>query len=302
MRALLRWFLICYTAGVLALSAVTILFVLEPGRLKVEQVELCLPHWPSGVEPARVVLLADLHAGVHSGPWVDAVVRRTLSLQPQAVILAGDYFNALSSSAAMPAAELAERLRPLAEHCPVYFVCGNHDGYTSATKGVRHELTVRGMHNIERAERVLTFPNGCRLCLRGAAYYREAALTSKGTTYARRVLQRRFSQEKMPRDMPLLAVSHNPYYFQTSPLWADFTVSGHTHGGQICLPNGYPLTAAEPWTRTLVRAGLKRTATGAPLYITRGLGLSRAPIRLFCPPEITLMLLRGSAESATQGR
>jgi len=66
----------------------------------------------------------------------------------------------------------------------------------------------------------------------------------------------------------------------------DLILAGHTHGGQIRMPFYGPIV-----TMTSIK---KRYSSGlhqfgkSILYVTRGVGTSSLPIRLFCPPEITV--------------
>lgn len=290
MKRVLRRVMLVAVSAVLALLAVAFIFILPARRLTVEQVPVHLPHWPAGGAPARIAVLSDLHAGRYDGAWVDAIVQRTLALQPQAILLLGDYFNALHHGSGMPPQELARRLAPLVARCPVYFVCGNHDRGRRGFQ-LRRELTALGMVNLEGKDRELRFPNGQSLVLRGAAFCMETS--GKEPFYVKRTLQKRFSRGALPQDKPLLAACHSPFYFLRRPLWADVTVAGHTHGGQVCMPGGYPLASLPYWSPSHTRSGLKTGAAGTPLYISRGLGLSQLPFRAFCPPEITLLLLLG---------
>ncbi|HQH26603.1 MAG TPA: metallophosphoesterase [Oligoflexia bacterium] len=69
----------------------------------------------------------------------------------------------------------------------------------------------------------------------------------------------------------------------------DLVLCGHTHGGQICLPGGKPIL-----THTHQRhhvAGLSMFHS-TPVYVSRGVGQGILPIRMFCPPEITLVTLK----------
>lgn len=290
MTRVLRCVILVVLSAVLALLAVAFIFILPARRLTVEQVPVRLPYWPAEAAPARVVVLSDLHAGRFDGAWLDAIVQRSLALKPQAVLLLGDYFNALHEGNSMTPQELARHLSPLVTCCPVYFVCGNHERGRRGAQ-LRRELTSLGMISLEGKDRELRFPNGQSLLLRGAAFCLETS--GKEPFYVKRTLQKRFSQDALPQDKPLLAACHSPFYFFKRPLLAHFTVVGHTHGGQVCIPGGYPLVALPHWTLSLTRGGLKPSAAGAPLYITRGLGLSQLPFRAFCPPEITLLLLHG---------
>jgi hypothetical protein len=84
---------------------------------------------------------------------------------------------------------------------------------------------------------------------------------------------------------------HDPAAFEKAAAFgASLMLSGHTHGGQICLPGGFsPLThsrcrrdmVAGPW-----RCGAMRG------YTSRGVGCSRVAARFFCRGEIVVHVLR----------
>ena len=79
----------------------------------------------------------------------------------------------------------------------------------------------------------------------------------------------------------------------------DFAVAfcGHTHGGQIALPNGRPLkTAAGPLSRRY-NAGRFEVGGGRVLLVTRGIGCSTVPVRWNAPPAVMSCVLYGSAET-----
>jgi len=73
----------------------------------------------------------------------------------------------------------------------------------------------------------------------------------------------------------------------------DLQLSGHTHGGQICLPLIGPLFTASLYGRAF-RSGRYQIGS-LTLYITRGIGMEgkAAPrVRFLCSPEIILWELR----------
>ena len=69
-----------------------------------------------------------------------------------------------------------------------------------------------------------------------------------------------------------------------------FYLCGHTHAGQICLPNGRPIlvnaTSPIEYGKGLWRCG---SMTG---YTSRGAGSSVVPVRFNCPPEVAVIELR----------
>lgn len=101
--------------------------------------------------------------------------------------------------------------------------------------------------------------------------------------------------EKAAADIPegefSILLSHTPeIYRQAAHAGFKAMLSGHTHGGQVCLPRSIPITldsvlprhmGAGPWVH--------RTMTG---YTSVGVGASIVTVRFNCPPEITLHHLR----------
>jgi uncharacterized protein len=93
-----------------------------------------------------------------------------------------------------------------------------------------------------------------------------------------------------------ILLSHTPeIYRHAAHAGFDVLISGHTHGGQICLPGGIPITldsnlprrfGAGPWVYNNMIG-----------YTSRGTGSSVVPVRYNCPPEITLHHLKTTSQS-----
>lgn len=75
----------------------------------------------------------------------------------------------------------------------------------------------------------------------------------------------------------------------------DLILAGHTHGGQICLPNG---RAVITHSRTGLKyaSGLERLGESY-VYTCRGIGTTVVPLRIFCRPEIVRITLRRGEHS-----
>ena len=70
---------------------------------------------------------------------------------------------------------------------------------------------------------------------------------------------------------------------------ADYYLCGHTHGGQVCLPNGRPIVTRSKMGYQLASgAWVYQSLRG---YTSRGIGVCGLSPRLFCPPEITVHVL-----------
>ena len=80
----------------------------------------------------------------------------------------------------------------------------------------------------------------------------------------------------------------------------DLYLTGHTHGGQVCLPGGRPLlTFLDRFREFAVGEWRHGAMTG---YTTTGVGVARLPIRFNCPGEITLISLHRDVVLAAPAR
>jgi uncharacterized protein len=86
-------------------------------------------------------------------------------------------------------------------------------------------------------------------------------------------------------------LSHTPeIYRQATHAGFDLLLSGHTHGGQICLPGAIPITLDSVLPRRM-GSGLWKYHDMVG-YTSVGVGSCIVPVRINCPPEITLHHLR----------
>jgi predicted MPP superfamily phosphohydrolase len=98
----------------------------------------------------------------------------------------------------------------------------------------------------------------------------------------------------VPHNEFSILLSHTPeIYRHATQAGFDVLLSGHTYGGQICLPRGIALT---------FESVLPRRMGSGPWhchdmigYTSRGAGSSVVPVRFNCPPEITLHQFRSAA-------
>jgi predicted MPP superfamily phosphohydrolase len=95
-----------------------------------------------------------------------------------------------------------------------------------------------------------------------------------------------------PSDLSIL-LSHRPDVILSPGDWRkiDLVLSGHTHGGQIRFPFIGPLFTKSRLPRRYSQ-GLSSFGH-LHLYVSRGIGETKIPIRFLCPPEITLLKIKG---------
>jgi len=102
-------------------------------------------------------------------------------------------------------------------------------------------------------------------------------------------------------DSSLFTVAVNHFPELSEPLvyaGVDLILTGHTHGGQVCLPGRRPILTHNR-TGQKFAAGLERIENSY-VFTSRGLGCSLLPIRTFCPPEFARITLHKGDQSKTR--
>lgn len=190
------------------------------------------------------------------------------SLEYDICVLTGDYRGPTFGPYDAALAGM-QRLRPyLAE--PVYAVLGNHD-------------TIRMVPGLE-AMGIRMLLNECVVIARGEERIYLAGIDD---AHYFRVDNIEKASADIPDDGFSILLSHTPeIYRQAAHAGFDMILSGHTHGGQICLPGSIPITLDSVLPRYM-GAGPWRYGELCG-YTSVGVGCSVVPVRLNCPPEITL--------------
>ncbi len=95
----------------------------------------------------------------------------------------------------------------------------------------------------------------------------------------------------IPHQSTSILLSHTPeIYRQAAHAGFDLMLSGHTHGGQICLPGSIPLTLSSALPRKFGAGPWKYHEMAG--YTSRGIGSSVVTVRINRLPEITLHRLK----------
>ena len=95
----------------------------------------------------------------------------------------------------------------------------------------------------------------------------------------------------IPSGAASILLAHSPeLYRDAAAAGYDFMLSGHTHGGQLCLPGRRPLITNAACPRPMLYGPWRHGAMQG--YTSAGTGSCGVPVRFNCPPEFTLHRLR----------
>lgn len=254
--------------------------MLEPNRPRVVQKQLFLTRWPERMNGFSIALLSDFHFDPHfSVHPLHAAIPMVNGLHPDLIVLAGDFVtksflkdDEKAASAAEPCAHL---LRRMSAPRGLWAVMGNHDDSTDV-EHVTGALQAEGIHVLANQSEAIEH-DGTRVWLSGVNDVLGHTADLSKTLHP------------VPADEAVILLAHEPDFAdEVARFPVDLQLSGHSHGGQIRVPFLPPLYLP-PLARKYV---LGRYQVGRLcLYTTAGLGTIGVPMRLNCPPEITLLTL-----------
>ncbi len=232
-----------------------------------------LKNLPPRFDGFCILHISDLHADMS-----EDAMRRVIALLPglryDLCALTGDYRGKTFG----PFEDCLAGVARLCAHvrAPVYGVLGNHD-------------TIRMVPGLEAM--------GIRVLLNEAeAIVREGEtlhIAGIDDAHFYRVDNIAKAAEHIPREGCAILLSHTPeIYRQAAHAGFGLLLGGHTHGGQICLPGGVPVTLDSALPRRLGSGAWKYHDMAG--YTSVGAGSCIVAVRLNCRPEITLHhLVRG---------
>ena len=240
-------------------------------RIQVKHNEVQLKELPTLFDGFTILHISDLHVDMN-----EIAMKRLIELVDgmhyDLCVLTGDYrgesfgpFQAALDGVAEVRAHLKE---------PIYGVLGDHD-------------TIQMVPGLE-AMGIRVLLNECETLVRGDQRIYLAGIDDAHYFRADNIEK---ASLPIPSGSFSILLSHTPEVYRQAA-HADFNLmlSGHTHGGQVCLPGSIPITLEAELPRRMGSGAWQyHNMTG---YTSVGAGSSVVPVRLNCPPEITLHRLR----------
>jgi uncharacterized protein len=264
-----------------------------------------LRNWPQELE-LTIAVIADIHACY---PWmseerVGAIVDLANAQKPDLTVLLGDYVcTHRFVSGYVPPGEWAKELARLEASLGVYSILGNHDWWSAAvpteppdnSRSVRRALAATGIPLLEN-QSVRLSQGGRPFWLIGLGD--QMAHVGPGSQPRRGgVDDMGAALRQIDDDSPAILLAHEPYIFPRVPDRIALTLSGHMHGGQVCLPLiGEPLHYIRRRSAGFIYG--EYGLSDRMMIVSGGLGTSYVPVRIMRPPEVVMVKLGGERSSA----
>lgn len=237
------------------------------------------------LEGYRIVQISDLH-NAKFGKNNQKLVGRIRECEPDMIVLTGDLVDSNHTNVDRAVQFVDE----IVKICPVYYVTGNHEYWLE--KSEYDEL----MDGLIGAGVVILDDQVVEISM-GDAKFRLVGLDDKsladGTLGTLLNNTHNVVHEDSDEREFTVVLAHEPQYLaRYASSGVDLVLSGHAHGGQFRLPFVGGIVAPDQGFLPKYTAG-EYYMNGTEMIVSRGLGNSVIPVRLFNFPEIVCVELVG---------
>lgn len=253
---------------------------LEARLLLTDKTSLAMDDLPADANHLHVVFLSDIHWGFwYSNAELEALISRINNLRPDLVLFGGDY--ATDNASAIRFFQQMKKMNRIHARYGIYGVLGESD---------------RGESNYEQSQLLDAMTNADVIPLvnktvsinigTGRIYIAGADKPSKGTPDIKALVSNLSTSDFvifLAHDPSLITAAQQTSTSSGALGWMDLGLFGHTHGGQMAFFSD--LLDIAPDVPDRYRSGWLTENRGT-LLISRGIGTSVIPCRLFCYPQI----------------
>lgn len=195
--------------------------------------------------------------------------------------------------------DVIDKRRPGMEHAldffsravrlaPVYYVTGNHEAASKEYAALREQIEAMGVTVLDDRA-VVIGRDGAFLTLAGV---NDPMFTTAEAEKNAQVMRGKLEETLKGADGYTALLSHRPELFSVyREAGVDLALAGHAHGGQFRFPWGGGLIAPNQGLFPKYTQGLYEEE-GGKMIVSRGLGNSSVPIRLFNRPEVVAVTLK----------
>jgi uncharacterized protein len=258
-------------AALVAVTTMVLYGMVEADQFKIETVNIQTGKLPPGVDRFRIVAVSDTHFNhITRLHQTRKIVNTVNNLHPDVLVSLGDFMDGRIQEER----ELTALFGGIKPRYGKYAITGNHE----FRAGIEYSIALLKKAGFEVIRDGMVSPHGA-INIVGiddpkVRPHGEAAPVSEDALL-----------RKLPSDRFTILLKHRPKVDQKSLNLFDLQLSGHTHGAQF-----FPLHLIMPFFYSNI-AGLSKVGNQSYLYVSRGTGTFGPHVRIFSPPEVTVINL-----------
>ncbi|EJP98200.1 metallophosphoesterase [Bacillus cereus] len=265
------------------LVGISIFLYLQNNLISITEVKITSSKIPSSFKGYKILQISDLH-NKKFGDNQDVLIQKVKSINPDIIAITGDLIDSKSYDAEIS----MQVIRELVKEYPVYFVTGNHEKWSGKYNSLEKKLKKQHV-TVLRNEHVIIQKGGHEINLLGIDDPEfNTGDIDEGSIVKDAIVKAKI--ETLP-DRYNVLLSHRPEFLEEyADEQVDLVLSGHAHGGQVRLPFIGGLVAPNQGILPKYTAGLYEQQNTS-MIVSRGLGNSIIPQRVFNRPEIVVVQL-----------
>ncbi|PAF21999.1 hypothetical protein CHH69_14300 [Terribacillus saccharophilus] len=251
---------------------------IEPAKLVTKSYTLTSERLPKSFHGLKIVQFSDLHLGYHySIRKLRRLVRHIQEQQADVIVFTGDFAD--RPIRLKWKQEIVDCLTTLQAPFGKYWIYGNHDYRDESEAIVAKYMEAGGFTALH---------NTATFLKRGQEHIVLAGIDDVIRSTPNLHAATRHSDE----DSFTILLAHEPDLAENiRHLPVDVQLSGHSHGGQVRIPF-YGEVIVPPYGRRYVDSHYEIGSRPLQVFVSRGVGTTRMPIRFACPPEISILTLQ----------
>ncbi|MFZ2419260.1 MAG: metallophosphoesterase [Smithellaceae bacterium] len=259
--------------SILLSAALVIYGYIDAQRIRVRNLQIPINQTLPGNGNLRIVQISDVHVGIIiRNDRLNPILERIREARPDILVSTGDLLDGELDNIMIDAERFAAIKAPYGK----FAVLGNHEYYAGLSRSIA--FTEAAGFRLLRDDAAQTA---------GITIFGEDDITGRkpGATQKSEMFIKTLAQK---HDGFVILLKHQPHIRESANF--NLQLSGHTHGGQL-FPFGFITRLYFP-----KNYGLHKLAANKLLYVSRGTGTWGPPVRVFAPPEITVIDLIGKKQ------
>lgn len=264
------------------------------GSLGIKYYKLPFKNLPPSFHKKRIVFLTDLHGKIY-GNENETLLEKIREKSPDYILIGGDsVVGGVSRKGKVrkdskPSIQISlDLIGRLVKEYPVYYAMGNHEEKLekSLLKEYNERLKKLGVILLDNQKAELFSETGDKIFIYGLSLGKKFYPKGRREKMDLEDIFRKIGRKE--REFSIL-LAHSPVYFGTYMEWgADLVLSGHLHGGIMRLPFLGGVIGPDFFLFPKYSGGIYGRKEGR-MVVSCGLGMHTIPIRIFNPPEITVV-------------
>lgn len=239
---------------------------------------------PKEFDGYRILQISDLH-NKEFGSKQSTLLSKIQEINPDIIIITGDLIDSNNTDIDIA----MDLIRESIKIAPIFYVSGNHESWSGSYEKLKSQLEENGVTVLDNQKVQLSRGNASIdiVGLSDPSFIQSDFLEYDSNTYIEDELSSLTSENENFK----ILLSHRPELFDIyANSDVDLVFSGHAHGGQFRIPFIGGLIAPDQGLFPNLTEGI-HIKNNTSMIVSRGLGNSIIPIRIFNRPELILVKL-----------